>query len=180
MPNALLIIDMQNFVVDRMQRGIRYHPQNCIENMLSILEEFRKAGRPILHVRHNSREDDALLHEDSPYSRPVRSFEELSNEPVFIKSTSSAFSSSDLLSHLQKNDISSLVVIGAVAGFCVSSTVRMGADLGFDMTVVKDAVVSFELENQQIDAKAILDVTLALLASDFARVIATSELQIGR
>lgn len=48
------------------------------------------------------------------------------------------------------------------------------------MTVVKDALISFELQNHQIDAKAILDVVLALLASDFARVIATSELQIAR
>lgn len=129
MPTALLIIDMQNFVTDRMQRGVQYHPRNCIDNMQYILEESRKAGWPILHVHHNSQEADSLLHEDSPYSKPIRSLEALPNEPVFIKNTSSAFSSSDLLSHLQKNGISNLVVIGAVAGFCISSSVRMGADI---------------------------------------------------
>ncbi|MEB6378582.1 isochorismatase family protein [Leclercia adecarboxylata] len=36
-----------------------------------------------------------------------------------------------------------------MAGFCVNATVRMGADLGLQMTVLRDAVISFELEQQK-------------------------------
>lgn len=72
--------------------------------------------------------------------------------------------------------MSACTVIGAVAGFCVNSTVRSGADAGLSMTVVSDAVLSFALEEAGQGARQILDVTLALLAADFATVLTTTEL----
>jgi nicotinamidase-related amidase len=176
---ALLIIDMQNFVVDRIEQGVQYYPENCIENMKSVLDQFRQTGKPIVHVRHQSVEKESLFHESSLLSLPLASFEELADEPVFIKSTSSAFSSTELFSYLQTVRISELVVIGAVAGFCVNSTVRMGAGLGLVITVVKDAVISFELEKYELEASQIHNVTLALLDADLASVIACSQLQVN-
>ncbi|MDA5497936.1 cysteine hydrolase family protein [Yersinia aleksiciae] len=176
MSKALLIIDMQNFVVDRIQLGVKYYPENSIENMKCIVEKFRKAGKPVIHVRHQTSENGSTLHKNSPMSLPVKSFKELSDEPVFIKNTSSAFSSTKLLSYLQDADIDEMAVIGAVAGFCVNSTVRMGADSGLKMTVIKDAVISFELDKYHLGAEEIHNVTLALLDADFAQVISSTEL----
>jgi nicotinamidase-related amidase len=178
MSKALLIIDMQNFVKERIQQGVDHFPHTGIENMASIVEQFRASGRPVIHVRHQTPEQGSPLHHNSPASQPLESFEERPGEPVFIKHTSSAFSSTGLLAHLQEAAISEVVVIGAVAGFCVNSTVRMGADLGLKMTVINDAVLSFELEKSQLSAKAIHDVTLALLGAGFAQVIATGELNV--
>ena len=178
MSKALLIIDMQNFVKERIQQGVDHFPHTGIENMASIVEQFRASGRPVIHVRHQTPEQGSPLHHSSPASQPLESFEERPGEPVFIKHTSSAFSSTGLLAHLQEAAISEIVVIGAVAGFCVNSTVRMGADLGLKMTVINDAVLSFELEKSQLSAKAIHDVTLALLGAGFAQVIATGELNV--
>lgn len=178
MSDALLIIDMQNFVLERIQRGVNYYPTNCIENMQIILAKFRDAGKPVLHVRHHSVEADSLLHQDSSQAQVISLFAELPGEPVFIKNTSSAFSSSSLLSHLKIKELSRLTVVGAVAGFCVSSTVRMGSDLGFEMRVVKDAVISFDLEGTQVRALDIYNVTLALLESDFAHLVETDDLQL--
>jgi len=178
MSKALLIIDMQNFVKERIQQGVDHFPHTGIENMASIVEQFRASGRPVIHVRHQTPEQGSPLHHSSPASQPLESFEERPGEPVFIKHTSSAFSSTGLLAHLQEAAISEVVVIGAVAGFCVNSTVRMGADLGLKMTVINDAVLSFELEKSQLSAKAIHDVTLALLGAGFAQVIATGELNV--
>ena len=179
MPKALLIIDMQNFVTERIQQGVDYFPHNSIENMTSVIEKFRKSGHPVIHVRHQTPEQGSLFHPRSPSSLPLDAFKELANEPVFIKHTSSAFSSTELMPYLQDVQISEVVVIGAVAGFCVNSTVRMGADLGLKMTVVKDAVISFELRQSQLSAKIIHDVTLALLAADFAQVTDATALQLS-
>ncbi|MBW9402272.1 isochorismatase family protein [Leclercia sp. EC_58] len=179
MSKALLIIDMQNFVTERIQQGVDYFPHNSIENMTSVIEKFRKSGRPVIHVRHQTPEQGSLFHPRSPSSLPMDAFKELANEPVFIKHTSSAFSSTELMPYLQDAQISEVVVIGAVAGFCVNSTVRMGADLGLTMTVVKDAVLSFELRQSQLSAKVIHDVTLALLAADFAQVTDATALQLS-
>lgn len=64
-----------------------------------------------------------------------------------------------------------------VTGFCVNSTIRMGADAGLTMILLEDAVIGFELGHHQVSAEMIHVVTLALLEADFARVIASDELQ---
>ena len=179
MSKALLIIDMQNFVAERIQQGVDHFPHTSIENMTSVIEKFRKSGTPVIHVRHQTSEQGSPLHHSSPASQPLESFEERPGEPVFIKHTSSAFSSTGLLAHLQEANISEVMVIGAVAGFCVNSTVRMGADLGLKMTVLKDAVLSFELEKSQLSAKAIHDVTLGLLEAGFAQVTDAATFQLS-
>lgn len=173
---ALLVIDMQNFVTERISQGVEMYPQDAIGNMHVILEVFRKNVYPVIHIRHHSPEEGSLLHHISPLSQPVKGFEEKHGEPVFIKNTSSAFSSTGLLTYLKDHQLSACIVIGAVAGFCVTSTVRAGADAGLNMTVIQDAVISFALKDSEQGAKNILDVTLALLAADFATVITTKEL----
>ena len=177
MSRALIVIDMQQFVVDRIERGVQYFPLNCMENMKTIVEHFRQARKPVLHVRHQSSEKGSQLHESSPLALPIPAFGALAGEAIFIKNTSSAFSSTELLSYLKEAEISEVVIIGAVAGFCVNSTVRMGADLGLSITVVKDAVISFELAKYDLGAQEIHNVTLALLDDDFARVVTCSQLQ---
>jgi len=83
-----------------------------------------------------------------------------------------------LLSLLHANQITDLIVMGAVTGFCVNSTVRMGADAGLKMTLLEDAVIGFELEQRKVSAETIHLVTLALLEADFARIIASDGLNI--
>jgi len=175
MSKALLIIDMQNFVTDRIQQGIQFYPEHAIEQMLSVVTTFRAAELPVIHIRHQTLAADSALHQDSPSSLPVASFEALESEPVFIKHTSSAFNSTPLLSYLEERHLSDISVIGAVAGFCVNSTIRTGADLGLNMTVIKDAVISFGLQSHQPGAEEIHHVTMALLGAGFARVITTAE-----
>lgn len=70
--------------------------------------------------------------------------------------------------------ITDLLVTGAVAGFCVNTTVLSGADLGFNVTVVHDAVIGFDLPAAGRSARVIFDVTMAHLEADFAKVVDTS------
>jgi len=173
---ALLVIDMQGFVTDRIAHGMDFYPPNSIDNMRSVIHAFRAAGKPLLHVRHQTLEADSPLHSSSANFLPVEGFGELPQEAVFVKHTSSAFSSTDLHGWLQRENITEVVVIGAVAGFCVNSTIRAGADLGLAMTVVRDAVLSFPLPADDLGAKAIYTVTMGLLEAGFARGIDTADL----
>ena len=102
--------------------------------------------------------------------------EPLADEPVFVKSTSSPFASTGIESYLRDNRIETLVVTGAVAGYCVNTTVRVGSDLGFTMIVVRDAVMGFDLPDENLSARAIFDVTMAHLQSDFAKVVDSHEM----
>ncbi|MGY9046142.1 hypothetical protein P775_00760 [Puniceibacterium antarcticum] len=56
----------------------------------------------------------------------------------------------------------------------MSSTVRNGADLGFAMTVVRDAIVGSDIPAAGLSAQVIFDVTMAHLEADFASLVETS------
>lgn len=96
MTTVLIIIDMQEFIVDRMNKGIEFYPENAIHNMQNIIRNFRYDGNYIIHVRHHTPEDGSLLHHSSPLAQAVKGFEEEQGEPVFIKNKSSEFSSTNL------------------------------------------------------------------------------------
>jgi nicotinamidase-related amidase len=56
---------------------------------------------------------------------------------------SSGFANTDLDLQLKKHGIHQLIVIGLIAHTCIGATVRYAAELGYDVTVVKDAVADY-------------------------------------
>jgi len=56
---------------------------------------------------------------------------------------SSGFANTDLDLLLKKHGIHKLIVIGLIAHTCVESTVRFAAELGYEVTVVKDATADY-------------------------------------
>src|SRR6266511_3904798 len=52
---------------------------------------------------------------------------------------SSGFANTDLDLQLKKHGIHQLIVIGLIAHTCIEATVRFAAELGYEVTVVKDA-----------------------------------------
>ena len=170
MVKALLIIDMQMEMQHRIDGGRDHVKPDAPARIAELSEAFRGKGLPVLHVRHRADDPASPLHADASGYPPMPCAEAQGNEPVFLKRTSSAFASTDLAAYLQERGIAALVVTGAVAGFCVNSTVRAGADLGFDMTVARDAVIGFDLPSADLPARTIFDVTMAHLSADFAKV----------
>lgn len=67
-----------------------------------------------------------------------------------------------------------IVVIGAVAAFCVTSTVRAASDLGYAVVLPGDALLGFDIaahDGGRIAADVVLRVTLSLLGADFAQLV---------
>nr|WP_321524391.1 isochorismatase family protein [uncultured Cohaesibacter sp.] len=172
---ALIIIDMQQEMQHRIEAGRDCVNGDAPERIAALASAFRQRGLPVVHVRHRDGDPRSSMHADAAGYPPMACAEALDGEAVFIKRTSSAFASTDLEAHLRKEGIGELVVTGAVAGFCVNSMVRAGADLGFAMTVVRDAVVGFDLPDAGLSAQVIFDVTMAHLEADFARIIDASD-----
>lgn len=167
---ALLIIDMQREMERRIAAGRDCVNPDAPGRIAALVAAFRRAGLPVVHVRHASDQAGAALHPDSPLYQPMDCAEAEAGEAVFVKAGSSAFAGTGLEGHLRARGIGALVVVGAVAGFCVNTTVRGGADLGFAMTVVRDGVIGFDLPEAGLSARVIFDVTMAHLAADFADV----------
>jgi nicotinamidase-related amidase len=59
---------------------------------------------------------------------------------------SSGFANTDLDLQLKRHGIHQLIVIGLIAHTCVEATVRFAAELGYQVTVVKDATADYSDE----------------------------------
>ncbi|MBT0721456.1 isochorismatase family protein [Rosenbergiella collisarenosi] len=177
MNDALLVIDMQQFVQQRLDQGIEAYPQQAIVQGLALLEAYRRCQRPIIHIYHHDHDSGATLHQDKPAALPLTGYQPLPHEKFFIKHGSSAFTDTGLHQHLCAEGIDHLTVIGAVTGFCVNSTVRAAADLGLAVTLIDDATLSFALSEPTFGAELLWSSTLALLAADFAQVTSFSQWQ---
>lgn len=99
-------------------------------------------------------------------------------EDVFWKSGSSAFSRTGLDPAMRRKGVERVVIVGAVAAYCVASSARAGSDLGFEMVLPNDALLAFDLpahDGGRIDAETVLRVTLATLATDFVRLVSADQ-----
>lgn len=56
---------------------------------------------------------------------------------------SSGFANTDLDLQLKRHGIEQVIVMGLIAHTCVEATVRFAAELGYDVTVVRDATADY-------------------------------------
>jgi ureidoacrylate peracid hydrolase len=82
---------------------------------------------------------------------------------------SSGFANTDLDLQLKKHGIHKLIVTGLIAHTCVEATVRYAAELGYEVTVVKDAIASYSDEHMH----AALEVNIPNYAS---AIVTTDEI----
>lgn len=80
---------------------------------------------------------------------------------------SSGFANTDLDLQLKKHGVHQLIVVGLIAHTCVESTVRFGAELGYDVTVVGDATASYSEREMQS--------ALEIAMPNYAAVVTTDE-----
>lgn len=165
---------MQMEMQRRITAGFDLVNGEAAQRIASLAQHFRARGWPVLHVRHRSDDPASAFHPASDGFAPMPCAEAAPGEAIFVKTTSSAFASTGLAAHLGAAGITDLVVVGAVAGFCVNTSVRAASDLGFAVTVARDAVLGFGLPGAGLSAQMVFDVTMGLLAADFA-VLSDSE-----
>ncbi|WP_294240223.1 isochorismatase family protein [uncultured Sphingomonas sp.] len=170
MTSALVIIDMQQVMQDRIEARRPHVNGDAPTKISGLATAFRDAGRPVIHVRHADPDPSSPLHPKASGYPPIPCAVERPGEAVFVKRSSSAFATTVLADHLRAQGLSHLYLVGAVAGFCVNSTARAACDLGFRVTVVPDAVLGFDLPAAGLEAQTIFDVTMGLLAADFGEL----------
>ena len=171
MSKALIIIDMQQEMQTRLDQG-RDHVNGHADEVISHLaQKARLKGVPVIHIRHAEADETSPFRMGIPSAAPLPCDREEPGEAVFTKTTSSAFASTPLKQHLDAEGIDSLIVTGAVTGFCVTSTVRAASDLGYQVNLVEDGVLGFNLPEAKLTARQVHDVTIGLLAANFAKIL---------
>lgn len=178
MKTALLVIDMQQGMADRMAAGREIAVPSAPANVARLLAGFRARGGTVVHVLHDDPDPASPFRKGRPAAEPMAEAVPLPGEKVFVKHGSSAFHGTGLDAWLRSEGIGEVLICGAVAAFCVTSTTRQGSDLGYDMLLAADAVMAFDIEAHdggRIGAAEVLRVTLSLLGSDFARLTTTDQ-----
>ena len=174
---VLLPVDMQQ-AFDGPDWPRRWNT-NVDANGLAFLAEWRSAGRPIIHVRHDSVQPGSSLGPGEPGNAFRPGFGPLPGEPLVTKSVNSAFIGTDLDLRLKRLGARHVVVFGISTDMCVSTTIRTGANMGWDMILVPDASDCFDLPDGQggvISAEEVQRAHVATLAFEFCKALTTSEL----
>src|ERR1700754_1898681 len=190
---GLLVIDPYNDFIseggkvwDRL-KGVA-EANGCIPHMLEVLAAARKAGIRVFYAMHHPyRPGD---YETWKYVAPIqraawqhKTFEygtwggeiraEFAPQPGEIVAgehwCSSGFANTDLDLQLKKHGIHQLIVVGLIAHTCIEATVRHAAELGYDVTVVRDATADYSDEMMH----AALDINMPNYAS---AVVSTQEI----
>lgn len=177
---GLLLIDVQEGFDDP-SWGARNNP-DAERNVARLLHAWRAAGWPVLHAQHLSTSPTSPLRPGQPGCAIRAEVAPADGEPLFQKHVNSAFIGTDLEAHLRTRGIGALVVVGLTTNHCVSTTVRMAANLGFEAAVVADATAAFEQvdhDGRRFDADVVHAVSLASLHDEFARVVTTEEALAG-
>jgi nicotinamidase-related amidase len=191
--SALLVVDPYN---DFISEGGKIWPRikavaeanDCVSNMLKVLNAARAVKLRVFYAMHHRyRAGD---YETWTYIAPIqratwqhKSFEygtwggefraEFVPAPGEIVAQehwcSSGFANTDLDLQLKKHGIHKLIVIGLIAHTCIEATVRYAAELGYEVTVVKDATADYSDEMMH----AALDINIPNYAS---AIVTTSQI----
>ena len=174
---ALIIIDAQQAFRDPAM-GARNNP-DAETNIARLLARWRQEGWPVIHVFHSSLETYSLLRAGLPGHAFMPEAQPLPDEPCLEKLVNSAFIGTGLDDYLIDKRIANLVMAGFTTDHCVSTSVRMGANLGFNITLVSDATATYARvgeDGKEYSADIVHNVSLASLQDEFCRLRHTLEL----
>ncbi|RFU64029.1 cysteine hydrolase family protein [Bacillus sp. V59.32b] len=175
---ALLLIDSQKAFHDNIW-GNRNNP-TAERNAQALLEKFRENDWPIIHTQHLSNNPNSLLYRNGGATEFMDGLVPQANEKIIVKHVNSAFIGTGLEGYLRENGITCLITAGLVTDHCVSTTVRMGGNLGFEMIVAEDATATFDHEDiisgEIFTADIIHRVHLSSLHGEFATVKSTADI----
>lgn len=175
--SALIIIDVQKGF-DFPSWGKRNNPQ-AEENIAKLIKTWKAKGRKVLYVQHMSKNPKSTLFPGQIGNEYKEIVAPEKGDIIFLKHVHSAFIGTDLEKFLRENKINQIVITGIATNFCVSTTARMGGDLGFDTYVVNDGTACFDkkdVNGELIPAETVHKVTLANINEEFGKIVNTKDL----
>ncbi|MGF7000507.1 isochorismatase family cysteine hydrolase [Paraburkholderia sp. GAS32] len=160
---AVLCVDLYN---DFLSEGGKLFPwikdiakeNNMLENLRTVVRTAREAGISIFHVPHHRWESGNYVNwkYPSPYQLGAAERQSFAKDtwggtfhddfkvlPGDIVATehwaSSGFPNTDLDLQLKRNYKEKIILVGLLANTCIEATGRIGMELGYHVTLVRDA-----------------------------------------
>lgn len=176
---ALIIIDVQKAFLEKDYPGIKRNNTNAELVCGNILNKWRKNDLNVIHVRHSSTNPESKLHKSKPGFEFNEYVKPKNNEIVLTKNVNSAFIGTGLDEILKNLNINTLVIVGMTTNHCISTTVRMAGNLGYETFLISDSTACYNtkgLDGKEIDCEIIYEASIASLSGEFAEIISSREL----
>lgn len=182
MKTCLLLIDLQNDYFPGGNMELVGIDQAAAKARL-LLNQFRDDHDPIVHIQHLASRPGAafFLPETSGADiHPIVAPDD--GETVMIKNYPNSFRETSLLEMLKGQEITDLVICGAMSHMCIDATTRAAFDLGFNCVVAEDACATRDLQfkGRTVKAADVHASFMAALSVPYATVISAEELMQGR
>ena len=148
MAQALIVIDIQEGLV----KENPFDTKNFIINTKAIIQHFRDQNIEVIFIRHS--EDEGLLAMGSDNWQVYHELKPQENEKIFNKYYNSIFKDTELKEYLNRKNITDLTFVGMQVEFCIDTSVKVGFEYGYKITIVEDAISTFD--NIHLSADQIL------------------------
>ncbi len=155
--------------------GPRNNPR-AETNVAALIAAWRTAGRPVIHVHHDSQAPSGRLRAGRPGNAAKPEAAPAAHEAVYRKAVNSAFIGTPLEADLRAMDVGAVAIVGLTTNHCVSTTARMASNLGFATFVVADATATFDraaLDGRTRLAEDVHQAALSDLQDEFAEIVDT-------
>ena len=172
---ALLVVDVQDSfkVAPRWQH--RSSP-DFERNITALIAHFRATEQPIFFILHH--DGDPGFRVGDPEVRLMDFLDRRPDEPLLVKNTRNAFSSTDLKQRLDAAGVGRVVVTGIQTEQCCETTARFANDVyGLEVDFVTEATMTFPVTHgdDALTTDEILRRTEFALRNRFARIVTTDE-----
>jgi nicotinamidase-related amidase len=181
--SALLVVDVQ----DSFKLGNRWETRsnlNFESNVTRLIDAYREAGLPVIFILHN--DPDPGFRPGDPEVRLMSFLRREESDPLILKNTRNAFTSTNLQQILDARGVRRVVITGISTEQCCETTTRVAADLGYDADFVTEATATFPITDPEsgevLTTDEIIRRTEFVLRGRFARItrIAALEAELQR
>lgn len=146
---ALIVIDLQTGITSTPKA----HPVGeIIGNAVRIIQAFREKNLPVVLVNvaggapgRNEQAPSASAPSEG-WTVLVPELNQQESDHLVTKRTWGAFTSTDLHDYLKKTGVTQVVIVGIATSLGVESTARQAQELGFNVTLIVDAMTDMNLD----------------------------------
>ncbi|TDV53876.1 isochorismatase family protein [Actinophytocola oryzae] len=144
MRKALIVIDVQESFRRREAWQAVNNP-DITDRVNTLVAAARADVDLVVWVLHSEPGTGGVFDPDSGHVHLMPELDRRDDEPLLVKTSINAFTTTNLAQLLTQHGIRELRVCGIRSEQCVETTTRVGFDLGYDMTYVVDATATFPI-----------------------------------
>ena len=170
---ALVIVDIQNDYFPDGKMPL-VGPVEASHQAARLLDHFRRARWPIIHVQHIAiRPSATFFLPGTPGVDFHPNVQPLPVETIVQKNFPNSFRDTPLLDVLREKQINHLIICGMQTNMCIDATTRAAADYGFECVVAADACAARNLtfDGHTVPAEQVHYAFLAALNGSYAKVL---------